>query len=174
MSAAPLRAVVPAAFAVFLSFFLLLSVLPLYARALGVADGAIGVVMGAFALSAMVLRPWAGWAADRYGRRPLMLAGSLLFVLASPAYALAAGAAGLTAVRLLHGAGMGLFPTAASAVQTAAAMTCPGCLRTRSGLRWSATTMWRTSPRSWIGNWMRSAAISRSSHRSGTTRPSQG
>jgi MFS family permease len=118
VSAAPLRAVVPAAFAVFLSFFLLLSVLPLYARALGVADGAIGVVMGAFALSAMVLRPWAGWAADRYGRRPLMLAGSLLFVLASPAYALAAGAAGLTAVRLLHGAGMGLFPTAASAVVT--------------------------------------------------------
>ena len=46
------------------------------------------------------------------------MAGSLLFVLASPAYALAAGAAGLTAVRLLHGAGMGLFPTAASAVVT--------------------------------------------------------
>ena len=104
------------AFAFFLSFFLLLAVLPLYARAVGVGDRAIGGVLGAFAFAAMLVRPWAGWAADRHGRRPLMLAGALVFAVASLAYSLAAGALGLLAVRLLHGCGMGLYPTAASAV----------------------------------------------------------
>jgi len=45
-----------------------------------------------------------------------MLAGALVFAVASLAYSLAAGALGLLAVRLLHGCGMGLYPTAASAV----------------------------------------------------------
>lgn len=104
------------AFAFFLSFFLLLSALPLYARGLGASDAAIGVIMGCFAVSAMVLRPWAGWAADRYGRRPFMLAGAAVFFVSSLAYGAAAGAVGLVLVRLLHGAGMGLYPTAASAM----------------------------------------------------------
>jgi MFS family permease len=73
-------------------------------------------VLGAFAFAAMLVRPWAGWAADRHGRRPLMLAGALVFALASPAYSLTTGVAGLLAVRLFHGSGMGLYPTAASAV----------------------------------------------------------
>jgi len=113
---APLRLLWFGAFAFFLSFFLLLAVLPLYARAVGVGDRAIGGVVGAFAFAAMLVRPWAGWAADRHGRRPLMLAGALVFVVASLAYSLTTGLLGLLAVRLLHGCGMGLYPTAASAV----------------------------------------------------------
>lgn len=104
------------AFAFFLSFFLLLSALPLYARGLGASDAAIGVIMGCFAVTAMLLRPWTGWAADRYGRRPFMLAGAAVFFVSSLAYGAAAGAVGLVLVRLLHGAGMGLYPTAASAM----------------------------------------------------------
>jgi MFS family permease len=103
-------------FAFFLSFFLLLSALPLYARELGAADAAIGIIMGCFAVTAMLLRPWTGWAADRYGRRPLMLAGATVFLVSSLAYSIARDAVGLALVRLLHGAGMGLYPTAASAM----------------------------------------------------------
>ena len=51
----------------------------------------------------MVLQPWAGWAADRFGRRPLMFAGAAVFTAASLAYGVAAGVIGLTLVRLLHG-----------------------------------------------------------------------
>lgn len=104
------------AFAFFVSFFLLLAALPLYARAVGIEDRAIGGVLGSFAFAAMVVRPWAGWAADRHGRRPLMLAGTLVFTVAALAYSFTTGVAGLLAVRLLHGCGMGLYPTAASAV----------------------------------------------------------
>jgi len=104
------------AFAFFLSFFLLISAVPLYARGLGASDAAIGVIMGCFAVTAMLLRPWTGWAADRYGRRPFMVAGAVVFFVSSLAYYAAGGAVALVLVRLLHGAGMGLYPTAASAM----------------------------------------------------------
>jgi MFS family permease len=104
------------AFCHLLSFFLLLTALPLFARRLGLSDAAIGVAMGAFAVSAMLCRPPVGWAADRYGRRPFMLAGTVVFAVSALAYGASSGAVTLALVRLLHGTGMGLYPTAASAM----------------------------------------------------------
>jgi MFS family permease len=105
-----------ASFAFFFSFFLLLPTLPLYLRRLGASDGAIGLIMGCFAITSMVLRPWTGWGADRWGRRPFMVAGAIVFMLAPIGYALSAGVLALVVVRLLHGAGMALYPTAATAL----------------------------------------------------------
>jgi MFS family permease len=39
-----------------------------------------GFAFGAFAVGALVLRPFVGWAADRFGRRPLLLVGACLSV----------------------------------------------------------------------------------------------
>ena len=39
-----------------------------------------GIAYGAFAVGALVLRPVVGWAADRFGRRPLLIAGALMSV----------------------------------------------------------------------------------------------
>ena len=104
-------------FAFFLSFLLLLSALPIFARrSLGASDAAIGIIMASFAVTSLLFRPVAGWGADRYGRRPFMLAGALTFAVASIAYGWTGGAISLVLVRLLHGAGMGLYPTAASAM----------------------------------------------------------
>jgi MFS family permease len=105
-----------ASFAFFFAFFLLLPTLPLYLRGLGASDGAIGLIMGCFAITSMLLRPWTGWGADRWGRRPFMLAGGVVFVLAPAGYALAGGVLALVLIRLLHGAGMALYPTAATAM----------------------------------------------------------
>src|SRR5262245_40852752 len=76
---------------------------------------AVGLVIGAFAFASMVLKPWAGWVLDWRGRRTLLIAGAALFVLASLAYPATRSTAGFLVVRLVHGAGMGLFPTAAVA-----------------------------------------------------------
>ena len=103
-------------FLVFLSFYLLLPVLPLYVLQRGIPESVLGFVIGAFALTAMVLKPWVGWALDWRGRRGLVVAGAALFALATLLYPLAASATAFLVVRMLHGAGMGLFPTAGVAV----------------------------------------------------------
>jgi len=103
-------------FTLFLSFFLLMPTLPLYARALGIPESRIGLLSGAFPLVAMLVRPIAGWAADRHGRRPLMLLGALVFAVSSALYAGSHSLAALVAVRALHGTGMGLYPTGATAM----------------------------------------------------------
>ena len=38
--------------------------------------------MGCFAVTSMALRPWIGWGTDRWGRRPFMMAGAVVFGLA--------------------------------------------------------------------------------------------
>src|SRR5262249_11432978 len=107
-----------ASFCVFLSFYLLLPVLPLYAAGLGIGDYAIGLVIGVFALASMVLKPWAGWVLDWRGRRGVLVAGAVLFALACVLYPATRSALPLLLVRVVHGVGMGLFPTAAVAIVT--------------------------------------------------------
>jgi MFS family permease len=103
-------------FTLFLSFFLLLPTLPTYARALGVPEARLGLLTGAFPVAAMLVRPVAGWAVDRHGRRPFMLGGAALFVVAPLLYAGSHSLGALMAVRALHGVGMGLYPTGGTAM----------------------------------------------------------
>lgn len=105
-----------ATFFVFLSFYLLLPVLPVYALREGVPESAIGLIIGVFALTAMVLKPWVGWMLDWRGRRGILLSGGAVFGAACVLYPLAHSTLPLLLIRLLHGAGMGLFPTAGVAV----------------------------------------------------------
>ena len=56
-----------------------LPVLPRYVH--GPLDGgniAVGIVVGSYAVTGLLLRPFAGRFADRRGRRPTVLVGSLL------------------------------------------------------------------------------------------------
>jgi predicted MFS family arabinose efflux permease len=76
---------------------------------LGAGNVAIGLVVGAFSLSAFFLRPWVGGLGDRWGRRPLMLVGASLFAVSVLAYPLASSPAVLAALRLLTGAGEAFF-----------------------------------------------------------------
>jgi MFS family permease len=70
-------------------------------------------VLGVFALSAMCLRPVAGWQMDRRGRVPVLALGAAIFALASFGYLLVPSIAALLLLRVFHGAGMGLGATAA-------------------------------------------------------------
>lgn len=76
---------------------------------LAAGNVAVGIVVGAFSVSAFFLRPWAGRIGDRLGRRPLMVAGAGLFAVSVLGYAIASDPATLFALRLVTGAGEALF-----------------------------------------------------------------
>ena len=100
----------------YLSFYLILPVMPLYVAGLGGTSSQIGLIIGLFAATAMLMRPPAGWLIDTRGTRPILLVGMAIFLLASLGYLVARSVQPILALRLFHGIGMGLFPTAATVV----------------------------------------------------------
>lgn len=82
---------------------------PLYVEGpLGGGDVAVGLIVGVFGVTAIVLRPWAGGASDRRGRRLLVVAGALLAGISIAGY-LVPNMGVLTGMRLLTGAGEAFF-----------------------------------------------------------------
>jgi MFS family permease len=55
--------------------------LPLYLVHLGASRTVIGAVMGSAAIGGLALRPLVGWALDRLGRKPTIIAGTLVTTL---------------------------------------------------------------------------------------------
>lgn len=89
---------------------LLIPVTPLYAAGpLGAGEFAIGITVGAFSATALLLRPFAGRAADRRGRRPWLVGGALLCSLVLLCHLLAVNLAVLIALRLLLGVAEAFF-----------------------------------------------------------------
>lgn len=92
----------------------LLLALPRYvAGPLRGGNVAVGLVIGAFSLSAFFLRPFAGALADRHGRRILMVAGASIFALSVVGYLAVGSIPVLVGMRLLTGVGEALFFVAA-------------------------------------------------------------
>ena len=71
--AGPLRTLLASQFILFLGVGALLPALPLYAQSIGLSSSANGLVISAPALAMLVLNLPFGQAADRFGRKPLML-----------------------------------------------------------------------------------------------------
>jgi len=93
-----------------------LPVLPRYVDGpLGAGNVAVGIVIGSYAITGLLLRPFAGRFADRRGRKPAVLVGSLLMAAGGFLYLLPLGVGGLIAARLVLGAGEGTVFTAGSA-----------------------------------------------------------
>jgi len=105
-----------ATFFFYLSFYLILPVMPLYLAAMGGTSFQIGLIIGLFSFMAMVLRPPTGWFIDTRGCWVVLLAGMTIFLLASLGYVIAHSVTTVLLLRLFHGMGMGLFPTAATVV----------------------------------------------------------
>jgi MFS family permease len=93
-----------------------LPVLPRYVTGpLDSGDVAVGIVTGSFAVTGLAVRPFAGRFADSRGRRPAVLLGAGLSVIAAALYFVPAGVPGLVVSRFFLGAGEGLIYTAGSA-----------------------------------------------------------
>lgn len=76
-------ALVAAALAFFTAGGIVLPVASRYADGPLAADSTgVGIAIGAFAVGALAMRPVVGWASDRFGRRPVLVGGALLTIVA--------------------------------------------------------------------------------------------
>jgi MFS family permease len=99
----------------FLFFFneaLLLPTLPLYLSDSNYTNLELGIVLGAFALGVLALRPFAGMLTDRKSRKQALIIGILIFFVSPVLYIISANFWYLIAVRFFHGIGISFFTTA--------------------------------------------------------------
>ena len=102
-------------FCFFFSFQLVIPQLPSFITSLG-GERYKGLIIGAFALSALWSRPFSGKLIDVIGRRPVMLFGITVCVLVSFAYPWVNGVTFFLSLRFLHGISAGFTPTATTAM----------------------------------------------------------
>ena len=109
-----------AAFAYFTSYAMLIPALPRFVEGpLGGGTVAVGIVIGAFGVTALVLRPFAGILGDRRGRRALLLVGTGSVALATAVIPAVGGSvAGVLVLRLIAGAGEAMFFVGAASIVT--------------------------------------------------------
>jgi MFS family permease len=95
------------------------TVLPVASRyaagPLGADSTGVGIAIGVFAIAALVLRPVVGWASDRHGRKPLLILGGSLTVVALALHLVATSLPTFIVARSLFGVGDAFFFVAAVA-----------------------------------------------------------
>ena len=124
------------AFVDMVGFVIVLPLLPYYARAFGANALLVGVLISSFSVAQLAVAPLWGRASDRYGRRPMIIAGLVLSSAAYLVFAFAGSVWLLLLSRVVQGMGGGTI----GVVQAYVADATPPDQRTKS-LGWlSAVT----------------------------------
>ncbi|HYF77887.1 MAG TPA: MFS transporter [Symbiobacteriaceae bacterium] len=97
-------------------YFLLPTVPPFSTDVLGANKGQVGYLIGIYTISALAIRPLAGYLLDVAGRRVTYLVGLALFALIMFTYGWAPSFAFLLIIRFLQGLGWGTLTTGGSTV----------------------------------------------------------
>jgi MFS family permease len=105
-------------FFVFLGFQMTLPTIPLFVEELGGNDRLIGLVVGVFTFSALLLRPYAGHALESKGRKFVYLIGLAVFVISIASFGFATSMFFLFALRVVQGVGWGFSTTATGTIAT--------------------------------------------------------
>lgn len=90
------------------------TILPGYVLTIGGTAAQTGVLVGLFSYAALLFRPVSGVLLDRWDRRNVLLAGTLLATAVSFVYPFLTLLTGLMLLRFLHGLGFSAYSTASS------------------------------------------------------------
>lgn len=105
-------------FFVFLGFQMTLPTLPLFLKELGGNDQLVGLIVGIFTFSALLLRPYAGHALESKGRGFVYKTGLVIFVLSIASYSFISSILFLFLLRIVQGMGWGFSTTAGGTIAT--------------------------------------------------------
>jgi len=87
------------------SFYALIPTLPIYLTGdLGISPGRTGLIMSAFAVSGILVRPFAGYLIDNYHRFRLFIVSLSVITVLYLGYPFMSGVVALFSLRLIHGA----------------------------------------------------------------------
>ncbi len=100
----------------FLGFQALFPVLPLYVNSIGGTPAQNGLLTFVFAAAAVLSRPFIGQLTDRWGRKPMMLVGAIIFSISPLGYAASRSVLPLLLARAFQGVGIAAFTTAYQAL----------------------------------------------------------
>jgi MFS family permease len=92
--------------------------LPLYAASLGANETQIGLLIGCFALMALLGRTVVAWQLDHGRRRSVLAVGTAIFVVSAVGYAVTTTVLPLLGLRLLNGSGHAAGQTASQTLAT--------------------------------------------------------
>jgi len=124
-------------FYLFTAFYMLYPTLPLFIKEIGGDESQVGLAMGAFMLSSVIVRPFVGGLLDRFGRRPFIIWGLLFFTVAMYMYNWIGGIVVLMVLRILHGL---TWAVSTTAISTAVTDLIPSTRR-GEGMGWSGMSM---------------------------------
>ena len=98
----------------FASFNMIVPELPFFLSSLGGAEYK-GLIISLFTVTALISRPFSGKLADRIGRKPVIMVGSLVCFFCSMMYPWLTTVFGFLFLRLIHGFSTGFTPTGQTA-----------------------------------------------------------
>ena len=100
-----------------LAFYFLIPTLPVFiTEILHASKLQVGFLFASYTLAALLIRPFAGFFIDSYGRKTILLISFLIFALLFGTYALVFTAFQLLILRLMHGLSWGVTTTSFSTV----------------------------------------------------------
>ncbi|MEN6437096.1 MAG: MFS transporter [Syntrophobacter sp.] len=92
---------------------LVMPILPVFLAGEGFVETQIGLIMGATAVAALLLRPWVGIQVDTRGSRPVLLLGEVLMLLSIIGLPWAKGILSYVGLRVLYGVAIACYGTGA-------------------------------------------------------------
>lgn len=105
-------------FFIFLGFQMTLPTIPIFIDSLGGSEQMIGLIVGVFTFSALLVRPYAGQALESKGRGVVYLFGLILFVVSVGTFGFLTSIGMLIVMRVVQGIGWGFSTTASGTIAT--------------------------------------------------------
>ncbi len=115
MRSRPFIALYIAVFVATMGISMVSPLLPVYAQELGASEVWLGLTFSAFAIPQAIFGPFAGRLSDRYGRKPFIIAGLCIYIIAALGYLTAQSFIQVIAFRVFSGFGTSLIFSVARA-----------------------------------------------------------
>ncbi len=92
-----------------ITYYALISTLPIYLSVnLHADNSAIGIVLAVYTIASVTVRPFSGFALDKFGRKMIFIAALLLYTVVFAGYIVAVSIAFITLLRFTQGLGWGV------------------------------------------------------------------